>query len=167
MAVRAYTRVSDLGALPSLVTQAAGARVLARICHDQDVPIAILDHPDAMLLYRDWLGLFQRGALVTGERCIGLRIGSGLGISDLGLFGQYVASAPDLKQALVRGVRDMQFHESFSTVDIAQDGDDIKFSYRSVEQGGGGWRHAADMVLCVMVDIVRQFTGNRWSPKAN
>jgi AraC-like DNA-binding protein len=165
MAPIAFTRVSDLGVLPDLVTEMAGARALRRICNEQDVPIGILDHPGAMLLYRDLVGLGHRAAFVTGERSFGLRIGRGLGIADLGLYGQYVALAPDLKSALDRCARGLQFHESFTQVDAERDGEDIRFSYRAIDQGGVGWRQSADAVLCILIDVVRQFAGGDWLPK--
>ena len=165
MSVHAYTRANVLGALPELVSQSAGPEAVGQIFRDQQVPLALLDRPSTPLLHRDFIGLHARASRVAGERCLGLRSGDALGIGGLGDFGRYVGSAPDLERALVRARETLQFHESFSTISVRRDGDDIRFSYRHRDQNAVGWRNIADLTLCVLIDIVRCFLGQDWRPK--
>ncbi|MGI9413114.1 MAG: helix-turn-helix domain-containing protein, partial [Hyphomicrobiales bacterium] len=76
----------------------------------------------------------------------------------------YVASAPNLEAALIRGRDCIELHESYSKVGVEHFGHGVRFSYRCNEQGNVGWRYHADMVLCVLVDVVRCFLGPAWVP---
>lgn len=165
MSEPAHTRVSDLGALPKLVADTVGPKAVKRIFDDQEVPLALLDRSDAILLYRDCLGLYARAARITEDRSFGLRVGADIGIRDLGVYGQYVASAPNLKHALVRTGTTLCFHESYSNIELAFEGPDIKISYSCLEQGSIGWQQVANMVVHVLIDIVRCFVHSEWLPK--
>ncbi len=165
MLVRAYTRVSDLGNLPDLVAEAEGPSAVERIFDDQGVALAVLDLPDTPLLFSDCVGLYERASAITGERSFGLNVGSQLGFSSLGPFGQYVVAAPTLKAALLRARKCIVFHESYSKVELEQYEGNIKFAYQCSEQGSIGWRHLADMVVCAEINLLRHFLGAAWVPR--
>jgi len=102
---------------------------------------------------------------VAGERSIGLRAGLSVGIRDFGIFGEYLHAAPDLEQALIRARNAIGFYESHSRVDLVYKSDDIVFSYSSREAGNAGWRHMADLCICLMIDLIRSFVGKHFLPK--
>jgi AraC-like DNA-binding protein len=160
----AYTRTTDIILPLQLVAEAEGKTSVSRLLKDQDLPVTILDDPQGLLLYRDSLGIFSRAALITGERSIGMRAGLSAGVGDFGSFGKYLLCAPDLKQALIRARDALQFYESHSRVDIIRKGNKLMLTYRSREAGNVGWRHMAEMCVCLMIDMVRSFVGRRFVP---
>ena len=164
MSVKAYTRVCDLGSLPTLVAESAGPGAVRQIFQEQEVPVSILDRADAPLLSGDCLGLYRRAADTTGQPDIGLQVGAQLGISDLGLFGRYVSEAPTLGNALVRSKDTIRFHETCSDVRFEYTGKDIRFIYQCCGQSNVGWRQRGDVVVCVLIDIVRCYLGPEWVP---
>jgi AraC-like DNA-binding protein len=161
----AFTRVGDLGALPEFVEEVAGPSGLARILADQDVPIELLDRPDNLIGYGDVLGLYHRASLLTGDRSLGLTLGDSFGVKDLGLFGQYVATAPSLGEALIRGRNTIHFHESQSRVGLERVGLEMMLWYRSTQSRKIGWRHMADIVLSTFMDLGCLYAGPNWQPK--
>lgn len=165
MSVSAFTRVCELGTLPKLVAEAAGPKAVEQLFNEQEVPVALLETPGAPLLYRDCLGLYRKAADITTDRSLGLRVGTDVSVRNLGLFGQYVAAAPSLGRALVRCKDTIGFHTNRSSVDVEHHGNNIKLVYRCSEQGKVGWDQYADVMVCVMVDIVRCYLGPVWVPK--
>ena len=57
-----------------MVAESAGPGAVGQIFQEQEVPVSILDRPDAPLLYRDFLGLYRRAADATGQPGIGLQV---------------------------------------------------------------------------------------------
>ena len=164
MSVQAFTRVCDLGILPELVTRTAGPVVLHRIFQDQDVPLELLSHPQAPLLQRDCLRLYQQAADVTGTRAFGLRVGARVAIRSLGVQWRYAASAPSLEHALSRCLETIRLHQNFSCIDVTHEGGDIRFAYDGGDRSRIGWRQYADMIVCLMVEFVRCYAGREWLP---
>ena len=153
----AITRVANLGNLPLLVREMAGALGLRRILTDQDLSPTVLEDPNNLILSRDVLGLYQRAAEVTGLSDFGLRVGGMMTPHDLELYGEFILSAPTLYSALSRTVSGIQFHESQSAFSVELRQDEVVFSYENTQQGVLGWRHMADCILCVMNGIVRHY----------
>ncbi len=164
MSVQAFTRVCDLSILPELVAKTAGPMELHRIFQDQGVALELLNHPQEPLLQRDCLRLYQRAADVTGTRAFGLRIGAGGSIRKLGVQWEYATSAPSLKHALSRCVETIRLHQNFSHIDVTHEGSNVRFAYHCGDRRRIGWRQYADMIVCLMVDFVRCYAGDKWLP---
>jgi len=163
--IPSFTRAVHLETMAGLVAKAAGPSALMQIYDDQDVSPTLIDQPGALLLRRDYIGLYLRAAQVMEVQSLGLVAGASCKFSRLGPYGRYVSAAPSLLEALVRARDTVRFHESSSTFNFERAGDDIKIYYQCIDQNMIGWRHLADMCLCLLRDIVRHFLGNTWQPQ--
>ena len=67
-----FSRTSDLGVLPDLITDLVGDPALERICRSLELPAEIVRQRESYILLRDSHNLFVRAAEMTGRRDIGL-----------------------------------------------------------------------------------------------
>jgi AraC-like DNA-binding protein len=159
-----FARVADLGDLPQILTDASSPSAFNRFIGELGLSPSTLKRPDNLLLLSDMLALYEQAALVTGKNCFGLDLGRNMTIGTFGLFGKYVASAPDLGTALKRGRRAIRFHENHTRVALKHEAENVKLSYVVPFSGSYGWRHVSEMVLCILIDLVRSYAGYQWRP---
>ena len=160
-----FSRTSDLGALPDLVTDLVGDSALERICRSLELPVEIVRQSDAIILLRDNFNLFVRAAEISGRRDIGLLVGSRNRITDLGPIGHYVAAAPTLSDGLTRAAETVRYTRDYSHQFVEHDGDHVRLGYRNASQGLSSWRHQSDLILCYLLDFVRGYLGEYWCPE--
>ena len=159
-----YGRIRDVGGLPDLLREMAGKEGLERVFHDQDMPVSILETPDAVVPIRDLILLYNRAARIAGVRSFGLVASSGLTPGDYGLACLYAIQAPDLLTALKRFQTALPHHESGSSVHLAADGNELRVGYHNIYQDMLGWRHAGDFTLCGLATIIGSYVGKDWQP---
>jgi AraC-like DNA-binding protein len=159
-----YGRIRQLGGLPHFVRSLAGEQGLNRVFRDQNLPVALLDTPDAAVPVRDILGLYHRAAQVTGIRRIGLDSSKGFDAAHHGLTGRYVMQAPDLLSALGRIRAVLPYYETGSSLLIEAEGDEMRFRCRSACEDVVGWRHKGDFSLRVIADVISGYLGDDWTP---
>ena len=88
-----FGRLRDLGGLPDLLRHLAGEEGLHRAFRDQNVPLELLDVPDALVPMRDIVALYQRASEIACLRSFGLQATREFEIVDHGLTGQYIMQA--------------------------------------------------------------------------
>lgn len=133
----------------------AGQEGLARILSDLELSCAIFDRSDTPLLYSDYYEFFERAAVVTGTRSIGLTFGNHNDVSTLGMFGEYITAAPDLLTGLQWTAANVRRDVSFSRQFLQDRGDEIRFGYWNRFQRAPFWQHAADIMICHMIGFLQ------------
>lgn len=164
MTVPGFTTASDFVSLPDIVEKEAGPATLQRIFADQGVPFSVLKTPEALLPYRDVMGIYHRASLVMGGSSTGLAAGTDISLTQYGLFGRYLLSSPSLGHLLWRAVTSIGLLESGSAWKLIHSGDNTALSYRHVEQDAVGGRHLADLNLSVAMNTIKLMAGEGWSP---
>lgn len=159
-----FGRIRDVGDLPDLLRQMAGEEGLERVFHDQDMPLSILETPDAVVPMRDLISLYGRAARITGVRSFGLVASSGLTAEDYGFACLYALQAPDLLKALKRFQAALPHHESGSSLHLAADGNELCVGYHNIYQDMVGWRHGGDFTLCGLATLIGAYLGEDWQP---
>ncbi len=161
----AFTRATHLAALSNLVVETAGSNSLRKIFDAQDVSTKIIFQPNTPLLRRDHIGLCTQAARISHLQCIGLLAGTHCLFDHLGPYGRYASSAPTLAAALIRARDTLHFYESASALNFDVSSDEVKIYYQCADQNLTGWRHLADIYLCLLCRLVEHFLGASWTPE--
>lgn len=160
-----YGRIRDLGGLPELLRSKAGCEGVADAFKGQELPLTLLDIPDAPVPMRDLIGLYHRAATITGIRSFGLEASHNSAIADRGLFGAYISQAPTLLGAFVRAQKVSPYFESGSKVDVEFAGDKLVLGHRHCLQEMNGWRHLSAFKLSLGIRLIRHYLGEDWHPE--
>lgn len=164
MADLTFGRMRDVGGLPELVRSLAGEEGLDRLFRDQGLPTSLLDDPDAPVLMRDLIALYQRAADIIGIRSFGLEASRGIKFEQHGPVAHYVLQAQSLLEALERMRTALPFHEVGSRLDIKFEGDALRIEYWNTHQHLHGWRHAGNFTLCLFASLISTYVGGVWRP---
>ncbi len=105
---------SEFAAIAGAVDQMYGRALTRRVFTEHGFSERLLQDPSMQLPNAEYMRFLETCARVTGEPIFGAKIGSAMQFSDLGLYGQYVTSAPTLRPALMRAARALKYHESGS-----------------------------------------------------
>lgn len=159
-----YGRLRDIGGLPELLQSLAGDEGLARAFRDQDLPLALLEAPDATVPMRDIMALYHRASEITGRRSFGLEASRDIDMSQHGDMGRYIMQAPDLVRAFARFRAALPYYETGSALEIEAAGSEVRFGYWNIYQSLVGWRHTGDFTLCALADVIDGFLGRGWQP---
>ena len=159
-----FGRIRDVGGLPDLVLNLAGEEGLNRLFQYQGLPIGLLENPDAPVLMRDLIALYQRAADIVGMRSFGLKASRDIEVKEHGPAGRYILQASSLLEALERFRAALPYHEAGSRLDIKTDGDALHIGYWNVHQHFNGWRHAGDFTLCLLGSLIGSYLGSDWRP---
>jgi AraC-like DNA-binding protein len=150
--------------MPTLVEAAAGARALSRIFSSAEVPEITPEAAGRFMPQRTLLALLESSARVLGVRDLGLLYGPRLNVADWGPWGAYVRGAATLEGALRRTERAMPYHVSMDTLTLETHGDEAFFVHRAALAGCIGYHHYAPCAAAAMVNLIRAYTGPRWTP---
>lgn len=96
---------------------------------------------------------------MLGHRSVSLHLRPSDTARNLGLFGQYLLSAPDLQTGLQRAVSTARRSRAFSHQFLEHNADIARLGYRCIFQGSRHWRHQADLVITYIVAFIEHFTG--------
>ena len=158
------TGVQGLGPLPRLVREQAGEMALERLFAAVDLPLGLLDRPEARLPLIDMATVFERAAALLGDPLLGLRVGRAMRPEDYGVWARWAAAGPTLRHGLSRACRAVRYYQATDSMRGEVHGDLVRFSYHQlgvpVDQG----RHHADHVLPSLIGFVRGYLGPDWKP---
>jgi len=155
-----FTKAGDLGSLPDMVREQTGKEGLRQIERRIDVQPGVFDNPASVVLYRDNYRFFSLAADMLGCRSIALNMGSTDDARNLGLYGQYLLSAPDFLTGLRRTVSMPRLTRNFSYQILEIEGDLARFGYRCIFQGSQDWRHQADLMVTYMVAMFMHYVSD-------
>lgn len=139
----------------------AGDVLLAEHRLDRGVP----RDPTALIPVDTYLALFERAAVVTGEPCLGARLGFEMKAADLGPGGLAFAASSTIRSAFERLSRPMNALQSGTTIALHPDGPDrLVWTYQVAKRSSGPRRQDSEFTLASVYQMVRlSFDGN-WRP---
>ncbi len=155
---------SEFAAIARAVDEMFGHTISRRVFSDHGFSEMLLHDPTMQLPNTEYMRFLEACARVTGEPIFGAKIGSAVPFCDLGLYGQYVTSAPTLRTALDRAVRALRYHETGSRLDITMTDHRLRIVYvPPTPKALGSW-HQSDGIAALLMNLIAQYQNDNWSP---
>lgn len=155
---------SEFAAIASAVDEMFGHALTRRVFSAHGFSEILLQDPTMQLPNTEYMRFLETCARVTGEPIFGAKIGNAVPFADLGLYGQYVTSAPTLSSALNRAARALRYHETGSRLDVTMTERRLKLVYvPPTPKALGSW-HQSDGIAALLINLVAQYANKVWSP---
>lgn len=163
--MRSYglTKARSMGPVADFVRRAGGS--LARVFRQAELPMALLDDPERLMLLKDQLLLVECAVREVGDVALTARLSTEAGFATLGVYGHQVEAAPTLGESIASASAMMGTLLQASThLSLEVSGPEASWTYRVTEQITVGRRSNEILALGYMLDLMRQFAGGGWSP---
>lgn len=155
---------SEFAAIASAVDEMFGHALTRRVFSEHGFSERLLQDQSMQLPNAEYMRFLETCARVTREPIFGAKIGSTVQFADLGLYGQYVTSAPTLRTALERAVRALRYHESGSRLDVTLTDCRLRIVYvPPTPKALGSW-HQSDGIAALLINLVAMYSNDNWSP---
>lgn len=139
---------------------------IVRLLRNADLPLAILDQPDAVVPLREQFRLLERAARETGDDYFGARLGQVVKGRDLSRFGAWVCSAESLEGAIRRAHAGLNVMLQTSTVlSFEQRAGKVTWSIEFVEPETDGRHHNEFLGVSYMINTIQGYAGPNWRPE--
>lgn len=160
----ALTRAKGFGCLPALLEGQAGEHALVQVFEAEGVPLGVLDAPLTPIPLAAMIGLFARAARLTGDRTLGLEVGSSMSHRAYGRWVDYALGGATLGAGLERAGATIWTQQSGCRMTLTGTGPLRLFSYRPPTFPGLDDRAHSDHTLPPMIAFVRAYLGSDWLP---
>jgi len=158
-----FTRASSLGPIAGFVREQGGS--IARVFRQADLPLQIIEAPETLVPLKEQFRLLHRAARETGDPEFGARLGQNVRVQNLGAFGSWVSAAHDLDGALARSGQGLNaMLQSSTMLKLERFGPTARWSVELLEPASEGRYQHELLALCYMLDILRFYAGQQWSP---
>lgn len=157
------TKARSMGPVADMVERAGGslARVFARV----DLPLRLIDEPDRLILLQDQLALVEGAAREIGDDALAARLSTEAGFASLGSYGRHVDSMPDLQSAIACANATIgPLLQSSTEFGLTVSGGVVRWTYGVTDRVAVGRQKNEMLALGYMLDLVRHFAGDRFSP---
>ena len=161
-----FSRVSDLGPLPAMLTAEVGSSALSRAFQEQGVNLGVLDNPLQFIPTRDLCGLHEWAVRLAGDTTFGFRLAKAFTIRELGPLGEFVINSDTLQTMIERLVAALPLHLGGGSVALEQMDGTARYIFRSPFGSVLGARYAGARSVFGMIELVRWFVGPNWLPQA-
>ncbi|WP_334174043.1 helix-turn-helix domain-containing protein [Pseudoxanthobacter sp.] len=162
-AATVLVRAKGFGALPEMIEEQAGERVLADIFAREHLPLALRETPGLPMPLRAMTGLFARGAAALESRTFGLDVGERMTCRGYGLWVEHAVGAATFGEALRRTVSTSWAHQSGARLELVRDGDHRVLRFATPAFDVSRTQHC-DHLLPPMLSLARLFLGAAWRP---
>lgn len=163
MARYGFAKMRSMGPIAEEVERAGGS--ISRVFKRAELPIGLIDQPERLILLSDQLNVVECAAREIGDDAFTARLSIGGGILFLGSFGERVAAAPSVDLAISCANDLMASHLQSSTqLRLETNGRSAKWTYRLTDRFETGRQKNEILALGYMLDLLRRFTGPKWTP---
>jgi hypothetical protein len=161
MANVGLTKARSIGPIAEEVERAGGS--VARIFRHAELPLAMLDQPEWLLLLRDQLQLLECAAREIGDEAISARLSVKAGVAGLGRYGLRILGAPRLESAIVRSVELIgPLLQSATSIGLVRKGRWAKWTYCVIDAAEIGRQKNEILALGYMLALLCRFAGANW-----
>lgn len=164
MASECFVRVLDLGPLPELLEKFAGSRAVERAFRRQGLVPSIMHDAFGLMTRRDYCGLHEWAARLSGRRDFGLDLGATFAFEQLGPAATYLASVDSVGAMIGRHRQAMEIYAKGATVSLHRAGDIARYVYSVDMPLVVGSHHVDDHGVCRLIGLIRRFAGPDWKP---
>jgi AraC-like DNA-binding protein len=159
----AFTKARSNGPIAEAVERAGGS--IARVFARADLPLGLIEQPDLLVPLRDQVRLLEYAAREVGDAALSARLASEAGIPGLGIYGNRLLSAPSLEIAVGRASLLIgTLLQSATSIHLDVDGRWARWTYQISDRTEVGRQKHDILALSYMLDLLRRFTGQRWTP---
>lgn len=114
--------------------------------------------------YHDAIALLNYGARLTGIEQMGFLLGRTGGISSLGTFGDYIASAPTLYRAMLRATSLIKWISPQLSLAMRREGPLMVWQATHPRGRGDGAHNGYFHTIALLIEVVRRAAGSAWNP---
>jgi AraC-like DNA-binding protein len=158
-----YTRASTLGPIADVVSATGGS--IERVFRRAELPIRLLESPDALLPLRDHFRLLATASRELRDEAFAARLGRQTSIAGLGVYGKWVTQAPTLSEAIHRaGTSLPHMMQSATRLTVRRHGEEVHWSYELADPATEGRPQNEMLAISYMIVVVRHFAGASWRP---
>lgn len=158
-------RALEFAAIAAAVETLFGAEVVDTVFKQHGFSIALLSEPDLQLPNVEYVRFLEACARESGKPLLGAMIGNSVAFAELGLFGRYVTSAPDLRTALNRASKGLKYHETGSHLTCSLRSNRLTLTYRPpTPKALGSWQQT-DGAAAMILNLIRLYEGTGWRPE--
>lgn len=143
----------------------ASRRIVDRALNEAGITRDFLLSDPIFVPYKIQAVIAESVARSLGEQNLGALTGQKFDYNGYQAFAQYVLSAPDLSDALVRSRRAISLIHPGATFSLRLDGDSLVFGYKSGLETAVGHRHLNESAIFVITCVFRHFLGQDWKPQ--
>ncbi len=157
------TKARSMGPVADTVERAGGS--LARVFRRVDLPLRLIDEPDRLILLEDQLALVEAAAREIGDDALAARLSTEAGFASLGSYGRHVESMPDLAAAIhCANATIGALLQSSTMFRLEASAGLARWTYGVTDQVEVGRQNNEMLALGYMLDLVRHFAGERFTP---
>lgn len=157
------TKARSMGPVAALVERCGGS--VARVFRRAELPMRLIEEPDRLILLKDQLKLVECAAGEIGDEALAARLSTEAGIASLGAYGRRVIALPRLDAALAAaGEAIGTLLQSSTRLELRRAGRFVQWTYRVTDPVQVGRQKNEMLALGYMLDLLRRFAGDRWTP---
>lgn len=157
------TKMRSVGPLAREVERAGGS--LRRVFARAELPLALIDEPERLILLRDQLALLETAAREIGDDALAARLSTGGGLASLGRYAAFMSAAEDLRGAIGRANASVgALLQSATALALDIEGTRARWSYVVTDNSRQGRQQNEVLALGYMLGLLRYFLGERWAP---
>jgi AraC-like DNA-binding protein len=161
----AMIHAGALGNVPEFFAGEIGWRRVEAIFSDVGIPVGVTQHPEWRVPWSAVSAVIENCARAVGDASIGLVLCRHTSLDTYGAWGQYLRSAPTLRDALHRGYRTLHFHSPGDAIALVRVPGRLRLYYRFAVLGGFGSDNASYCAASVMLSMIRAYAGPAWTPR--
>jgi len=159
-----FTRASALAGFSELA-QRKGLDPSA-LLSSAGLPDSILEQPDGLIRYANFLRLLQLSAEQSGDSAFGLKLGLQQGLSVFGPLLYLIRNAPTVGSALQELQQNFHLHMGAAAVELERYGDLVQLSYHIFDSSRQGIVQGVELAIGVGVQLLTAICGQHWQLQA-
>ncbi|GJE16411.1 AraC family transcriptional regulator [Methylobacterium marchantiae] len=158
------TKARSMGAVADAVERAGGS--VARVFSRAEMPLALIEEPDRLILLRDQLRIVEEAAREIGDAALPARLSLGAGVPSLGPYGIRVCASATLGEALALGTTLIVDHLQTATrMDVSVREGRAHVTYAVTDDSPVGRQKNEVLALGYILDVLRRFLGPGFVPR--
>lgn len=164
MAERGLTRACTIGPVVAALEAAGGS--VARAFRRAEMPLALVDEPDRLILLDDQIRLVAEAVRESGDPALPARLSVATGLGGLGAIGRHVRSCATLGDALARvEAVTPALLQTATRTGLRREGERAVYVYAVTARIGAGRQANEMLALGYLLATMRHFLGPGWRPE--
>jgi AraC-like DNA-binding protein len=158
-----FTKARSNGAIADAVEIRGGS--ITRVFARAELPLGLIDQPELLVPLCDQVHLLEYACREVGDPALSARLASEAGIPGLGVYGNRLLSAPRLEGAIARASLLIgSLLQSSTNLRLQVDPPWARWTYEIFVSTDVGRQKHDILALAYMLDLLRRFAGQRWTP---
>jgi AraC-like DNA-binding protein len=160
------TNARGVGLLPDVLLERLGEKARDHVFESVGLPPGLIENRDQRIPIESLAKLFEQAANSTSDPYFGLDVGLKMLPGTFGLWAHYAMQGANLRDALMRASRTLQYHQDNTRLRIKRrPGNQVAWEYWHPHVNSPMFRQHTDHVSSIMIRFIREFTGRNWRPQ--